>query len=200
MAFCDHWYVVAPPGVVIPRPKATAEGTPLFDGAPLELGDVALPATWGLMEPRGHELVVMKPAPKLEAQPVDRHFVANVLLQAQRHTVPPDELEAVRNTAYERGRLRGAADERQARKGDDVEKRLSVLTELEEVLGRKLTGWGDVEGTATLLKVLDATKAALIDRHLAGIEDEVAGLLENIRLARKGEHGRWHRMLSRRLG
>jgi hypothetical protein len=200
MRYCDHWYVVASPGVVIPRPAKPEAGTPLFnDESAAHIDEVALPASWGLMEPRGNELVVVKPAPQLDPDPVDRHFVANVLLQAQRHVVPSDELEAVRDAAYERGLRAGAEDERRKRRGDDVEERLSTLTRLEEILDRKLDHL-DAERTAALLRMVDATSVAQVDRHLAGIEDEVVGLLETIRRARKGEHGRWHRLLSRRLG
>lgn len=56
--YCDHWFIVAPRGVV---------------------KDGELPPTWGLFEVRASGLVAVKPAPKLEAQPITRAFFASMM-------------------------------------------------------------------------------------------------------------------------
>lgn len=57
--YCDHWFIVAPRGIV-------KEGE--------------LPPTWGLLEMRSDGLLVAKThAPKLEAQPVSRAFFASMM-------------------------------------------------------------------------------------------------------------------------
>lgn len=61
--FCDRWWVV------------------VSDANIVHPGE--LPPTWGLLAPRGSKLVVKVDAPKLEAQPVDRLFLASLLRAAQ---------------------------------------------------------------------------------------------------------------------
>jgi hypothetical protein len=56
--YCDHWFIVAPRGVV---------------------HEHELPPTWGLLEVRAAGLVVSKAAPKLEPQPVSRAFFASMM-------------------------------------------------------------------------------------------------------------------------
>lgn len=56
--YCDHWFIVAPKGVV---------------------KDGELPPTWGLLEVRASGLVAIKAAPKLEAQPITRAFFASMM-------------------------------------------------------------------------------------------------------------------------
>lgn len=56
--YCDHWFIVAPRGVV---------------------KDGELPPTWGLFEVRASGLVAVKAAPKLKAQPITREFFASMM-------------------------------------------------------------------------------------------------------------------------
>lgn len=71
--FCDHWWIVA------------ADDTIVKDGE--------LPETWGLLVLRGNKLVTVKDAPKLEAQPLTRLFVASMLRNATNRYVPKAALE-----------------------------------------------------------------------------------------------------------
>lgn len=59
--YCDHWWIVTLPGIV----KSDE-----------------LPATWGLYELKSNGLHVIKQAPKLEAVPMRREFVAAMLRRA----------------------------------------------------------------------------------------------------------------------
>jgi hypothetical protein len=61
MRFCDHWWIAAKAGVVV---------------------DGELPPTWGLLEMQGTVLRQKVAAPKLEAQPMDRPFIAALLRRA----------------------------------------------------------------------------------------------------------------------
>lgn len=56
--YCDHWFIVAPRGIV---------------------HEHELPPTWGLLEVRASGLVAVKAAPKLEAQPITRAFFASMM-------------------------------------------------------------------------------------------------------------------------
>lgn len=73
--FCDHWWIVVSNKEII-RPGE-------------------LPATWGLMVPRAKALVAIIDAPKLEARPLDRGFVASVLRNAK-DSFTTDEAVAAR--------------------------------------------------------------------------------------------------------
>lgn len=72
--FCDYWYLV----------------TTTTEVAKLE----EIPETWGWMALKGTKLVTMKEAPKLEAQPLSRHFVAAMLKRATQGMVPESEVAA----------------------------------------------------------------------------------------------------------
>lgn len=60
--YCDHWWVLA------------------GDESVVRLSEV--PETWGLMVPRGGGLGVLKDAPRLPAQPIERGFLAAMLKRA----------------------------------------------------------------------------------------------------------------------
>jgi hypothetical protein len=61
MRFCDHWWIAARAGVVL---------------------DGELPPTWGLLEMQGTVLRQKVAAPKLDAEPMDRAFIAALLRRA----------------------------------------------------------------------------------------------------------------------
>lgn len=61
MRFCDHWWIAAKAGVVL---------------------DGELPPTWGLLEMQGTVLRQKVRAPKLDAEPMDRAFIAALLRRA----------------------------------------------------------------------------------------------------------------------
>jgi hypothetical protein len=83
--FCDRWYIVAPPGIV---------------------DKVELPPTWGLMESdkEGTKLITKVEAPKLDAEPLTRAFVASVLRNATESMEYRLNQETLGNEAYARGK------------------------------------------------------------------------------------------------
>ena len=62
--FCDRWYLVVSGGGIV------------HDGE--------LPPTWGLLVQEGNVLKERKEAPKLEAKPIEREFLASLLRSAQK--------------------------------------------------------------------------------------------------------------------
>lgn len=84
---CDRFFLVAPSGVV-------AE-------------DGELPPTWGLLQPAGGGLSYRKPAPKLEAAPLDRAFLAGLCRQIHRASPAEHALDHVRREAHKQGREDG---------------------------------------------------------------------------------------------
>ncbi len=127
--FCDHWWlVVGDKGIVQPG---------------------ELPDTWGLFVVEGKEkkrLVCRKEAPKLEAQSLDRTFVASMLRRAA-ETVADYENNRVESVEYQKGFEEGkklgaestAWTKRDAeRRADELRSRIEAF---EEASGVKIDQW-----------------------------------------------------------
>lgn len=116
--YCDHWFIVAPKGVV---------------------RDGELPPTWGLLEVRGGGLVAAKAAPKLDAQPLTRAFFASLM----RRGFELLDATAERKIADARAAVKREVDERVARHRSEVERELlelrAQLRDLEEKTGISIT-------------------------------------------------------------
>lgn len=74
--FCDRWYLVCTHASIVKD----------FD---------EIPHDWGFIFPKDGKLDYYKPAPKLEAQPLDRQFIGALMRRATRvdalpHVVPPN--------------------------------------------------------------------------------------------------------------
>lgn len=73
-AYCDRWWVIASSADIV------REGE--------------LPPTWGLMVPRSSGMGVIKQAPDLKPEPVDRHLLAAMLKRATDTTADSPEVRA----------------------------------------------------------------------------------------------------------
>lgn len=89
MAFCDRWWIVTP-----------AKGV---------VQDGEIPTTWGHMVVDGRGATVKVAAPKLEAQPIDRLFLAAILRKVNEVSVPINSIEARIETARKESEQRGSA-------------------------------------------------------------------------------------------
>lgn len=119
--FCDHWWIVA-------------GGTNIVK---LE----ELPPTWGLMTVAHGRLVISKDAPKLEAQPLDRGFVASVLRRASDSLVSArtgDELfKQGKAAGFKEGQEAGQQSSRFAR--EDFKRLKEAVKAFEESSGLEIT-------------------------------------------------------------
>ncbi len=86
VGFCDRWWIVA-----------------LKDVAKVE----EIPTTWGLMVPHGLGLRVVKAAPELKPEPVDRLFLASLLRKAKVYVAPEKRTEVKIKAAYAEGQAKG---------------------------------------------------------------------------------------------
>jgi len=84
-AFCDRWWVVAPPQV-----------------AKLD----ELPPLWGLLEVRGDSLTILKAAEALTAKPVDRVFLASLFRRVYEHGTSAAEIDMAHTKGVEEERAR----------------------------------------------------------------------------------------------
>lgn len=75
VAYCDRWWIVAADKEVCPKEE--------------------LPPTWGLLIPRGANLIAVVQAPKLQPKALDRAWIASILRNASEWTRPKaHEVEA----------------------------------------------------------------------------------------------------------
>lgn len=120
--YCDRWWIVAPPGVVVVD---------------------ELPGTWGLIEVKvGIESRIKKQAPKLEPRPIDRTFFAAL----SRAAAKPDakrrqrEIQQAHADGVKQGKSRAAAELEHA------EKNLTLLQQkvdaFEKAAGFRIQSWG----------------------------------------------------------
>lgn len=166
--YCDHWWIVAPKGVV---------------------KDGELPPTWGLLELRASWLVQVVAAPRLEATPVTRAFFASLMRRGheqldalaerkQRHAVTEARDDINKRVAEE--------VERRTRYHRDLEKTVAEFTEktgltLDQYSGppiqivrmaKQLAKLGDWSGEAPLAKL--ARLAGELDKAATTIREAMA--------------------------
>lgn len=158
--YCDHWWIVAPAGIV-------------------EKTD--LPPTWGLLElqeKRGLRQVVA--APRLKPIEMSRHFIAAILRRA---SVADESLvrQAVRKASESReADFERRVDERVKQRTRMLEDKLRAIEGIERRLGMSLTDWQAHEGYGRILKAIDATGISRQWtglRHLAQLLAGMAGTL-----------------------
>lgn len=151
--YCDFWYVVAPVDIV-------------------KVEEV--PASWGLMNPFGRTLRIVKKAEKLKSNPLDVVFVAAILRRAVEYILP----EAKINAAYKDGRESGLkdADERFNFERNEHINLQECVKKFTEDSGVNINDWWSKDRIGT------AVKMVLNNEHFR-IKDELnrlLGVAENI--------------------
>lgn len=153
--FCHYWYLV------------------VSDERIVQPGE--LPATWGLIGPKGRGMGVLKESPFNDAaESPTPAFIASLLRSSLGHSPSKQELAA----QYEKGHAAGKTEgERQARYGKEAHKKLQdVVREFQNASGLQLPtslhGWRQEESAKTLgeavRKVLDGDKdLERVERQLA---------------------------------
>lgn len=157
--YCDHWWIVAPPGVV---DKAD------------------LPPTWGLMElqPKGLRQIVG--APRLKPVEMTRHFIAAILRRAS--VVDEGMLrEAVRKADDAR---RESFNERVQQEVDrrtrDLREKVERIEGIERQLGVSLTDWNAHDGYGRILKALDQVGVAKSWGSLRAMATQLGGMAKTL--------------------
>jgi len=135
--FCDRWWIIA--------------GHP--DIVKLE----EVPDPWGFARPEGDKLKIVKKAPKLKPEPLDRPFIASVLRNIRDKSGLPDTiLKKKYQEGFEEGRRwalkEGHADAQHWKAAHD--KLLALHREFEQTSGLHINHWtmGDVGELVQLLR------------------------------------------------
>ena len=141
-----------------------------------------LPATWGLMVPRGAGLAIKKAAPLMQPDPLSYPMVG-ALIRANVKEANSDAAIAARVSAAvaDASANSGARIQRLTDRVEDLEK---MVAEFERVSGVKITRWhaGQIGEAVKMICAGGLTKAA---GRFEGMELEIERLLLNFRSVRE---------------
>jgi hypothetical protein len=121
--YCDRWWVAI--------------------GEPAIIRDGELPSTWGLLIPRGDEMVIKVKAPKLTPISIDRVFLAAILRRSAEVIVPKDSIAEQLRNEYQRGEKAGRKrNEESIKHAEECEEKLQhTITEFEKASGIHISNW-----------------------------------------------------------
>lgn len=164
--FCDRWWIVAGHADII-KPEE-------------------VPDTWGFARPEGDKLKIIRKAPKLKGDPLDRPFIASVLRNIRDKSGLPDTvLRKKYQEGFEEGRKQalGMRQLEAERWKQEHEQLKSLVAEFERTSGIRINRWtmGDVGELVQLLRSFRPTKILrrakqLWDRELATAQQQVTSL------------------------
>lgn len=159
--YCDHWWIVTPPGII--------------------QGD-ELPPTWGhleyqlaLKEGEVSKLRQKVNAPKLEAAHMTRNFIAALLRRADENNTQRIANAVREQTSAIQERLNKVTSDNETAIREEVDLRMKrnddrfkKIREFEEALGIRISGYSADPGTARILK---AMMAAGYGERYEGLQD-----------------------------
>jgi hypothetical protein len=141
--YCDKWYLV------------------LGDEQIIKPGE--LPATWGLLAPKGSKLKVKVKAPKLDPVPLDRGFVASLLRSVRdKADLPQAKLDKSFQEGFSAGRRAGREEAGRHqqfvadRHKQPYEALLKTVQELQEKSGVRIESW-NAGRVGELVRLIDGT-------------------------------------------
>lgn len=139
--YCDFWWLVVPDIKIAPIDE--------------------VPASWGILAPDSKgKLRATRNAEKLEAQPLDRLFVAAILRKAANTTTPRAAFQKEYQRGYNEGRAAGHKDgERSAGySAKELEELREAVKAFEDASGVRINQWSDPNLGAVVKLVLDARR------------------------------------------
>jgi hypothetical protein len=158
-SFCDYWYIVTPPGIVVKE---------------------ELPKTWGLLEIAGTVLRAKVEAPKLSPKPVDRLFLAALLRKVTENMAAEQQLEQAKKRGRDEGFEEGKeVSRREIAYAEEKQKAAEErIEEFERATGLRYDSWRPVAEVAQAVKIVLNGEDKRIVERLKRIREEIAGLLE----------------------
>ena len=166
--YCDFWYIVAAPNVVL---------------------DGELPPTWGLIEPRGGSLAIKREAPKLDPQPITRSFLAAILRRAA-DAAPSRDVEAdialARNEGYKNGQDVGrkGAELEIKRLTDEVEGLRRTIRDFEEASGFHINRFTNTRKLGEAIRYVMNNGLTTAAEHLRSVENMAYQILRTVEATR----------------
>lgn len=172
----DYWWICANKGVVA--------------------GIDELPDLWGLLEPTGGGLRIVKPARQYPDASPDRPLLASIFRQVHRAATTEPEIERARHQGYSHGVKEGR--KWQQREHAQLEVDAQRLRRFESALGRTLEAgrWNGVdplEVAALVRRILDGDREAERARkrihHTLQTVEKIAETLRSLTGEDSGRHG-----------
>jgi ribosomal protein S6E (S10) len=184
--FCDRWWMVV-----------GAEGVVQQDDL--------FPPTWGLMVAVGGKLKVVRDAPKLNAEPLDREQLAAILRRAAECVVPRAEITAELERAKEKAEshVRELVTIETLHLRHELDRMRERVDEFEKKSGLSIHGWqlGDIAEAAKFIAGGGLANEERRLRDLAATAKEITLALEARGMAmRAGVPGSVRRRIMRRDG
>lgn len=164
--YCDHWWIVAPKGVVKPG---------------------ELPPTWGHMELRATGLVICDAAPRLEAAPLSRAFFASMMRRGHESIERLAEFKVRAAILASQEQIDQRVADGLRRRNGELEELKKRLDEFEAKTGMKIDRWnGPPIGAikmAQQLQRLDGYGEAGSLKALHRLEQELQRCADDVRKA-----------------
>ena len=131
--FCDHWWIAAPPEIVLPG---------------------ELPPTWGLLELKGGVLRQKTAAPRLKPQPMSRAFIASMFRRADQHASACLREAVDARTETERAAMNERIERRVAERTSRLAGLEKAIADFEAASGVKIEQYGDMRGLGEAVRLL----------------------------------------------
>lgn len=158
--YCDRWWIIAPAGIIQPG---------------------ELPPTWGQYEAQpGGKLRQVVAAPKLDAKPVTRDFIAAVLRRAS--SADEDMIEEIVRTRVDAARSDDRKSierelENRTRHYKELETRVA---EIERISGVKIDRWGNSEEIGHAVRAVISAGVMKSYGGIRGIRNTAASVLKDL--------------------
>jgi hypothetical protein len=158
--YCDHWWIVVPDRSLV------------LDGE--------LPPTWGLMaaDGRGGSLKVVREAPVLDPDPIDRPFLASVFRNVTDGMIPRDSIKAEKEAEYERGRQ---SMENQVKWAEEARDKLDrEVKAFREASGINLNSYADGKELGEAVQLVRQGKHKRVQQDLDRLRDSAKRIVDFI--------------------
>lgn len=157
--YCDFWYLV------------------VADKNIVQNGE--LPATWGLIAPRGSKLVVTKDATQLPSENISRGFLMSVLRRAFDSGKSAINLQAKLDESYRRGYASGKAEHNNGSQQRIIAELERTIADFEMSSGMKMTPWS-AGRIGEIVHLLDKYGVAGFSKQIEIARDNLSVLSERM--------------------
>jgi hypothetical protein len=154
--YCDRWWLLVSSADIVQ--------------------DLELPEPWGLLAPKGRGLGIVKQAPRLTPDPMNRSMLAALLKRAWMRAPAAEAAQARVEAAKKEGLEHGAQRLKLAREeAASLERRLA---DFERVSGVRIDRWGEAPQIGEAVRAVLQNDAIL--RRVARVRDELRVMVDGL--------------------
>jgi hypothetical protein len=159
MRYCDHWWIVTPKGLV---------------------RDGELPPTWGLYELDGRGLRCAVQAPKLDATPLTREFVAAMVRRAGQADDAAVRVQAQQIVEQRTRFHKDECDRIRREAGERADRYEGLIRDLEAATGVECRRFVDAKGLAAAAGLVHKLGVVSTYGGLRGLANQMRATVEKI--------------------